>query len=154
MNPESFDARRRQPRTQRSEVSGLVVPRLDDERRLSTSDVQVGEREIRMRWERDPQQRDEPVHARRMHRALMNRDQFVAPHHPEPPAAGFVVACVQGHAIAIAETLVVARRTHGLQHVSPAFQDSLQVRLLLRDARGHGQRAMAAAAALGLAAGG
>ena len=89
-----------------------------------------------------------------MHGTVVDRDQFIAPHHPEPPASRCIPACVQGDAITIAEALLLSYRTRGLQHVSPALQDALQIPLLLRDACNHGQRAMAAATALGLAAGG
>lgn len=154
MNPESFDACRRQSRAQRIEIGGLAVSRLDDQCRLAARDMQVGKRKIRVGRQRGPQQRNEPVHARRMHGTVVDRDQFVAPHHPEPPASQFIPTCVQGDAITIAEALVLSHRTHGLQHVPPAFQDALQVPLLLRDARNQGQRAMAAATAPGLAAGG
>ncbi len=153
MNPESFDACRRQSRAQRIEIGGLVVSRLDDQRRLATRDVQVRKRKLRMRRQRGPQQRNKLVDARRMHGTVVDRDQFVAPHHPEPPASQRIPTCVQGDAIPIAEALVLAHRTHGLQHVSPAFQDALQVALLLRNARNHGQRAMAAATAPRFAAG-
>lgn len=88
-----------------------------------------------------------------MHGAVVDRDQLVAPHHPESPAGRCIPARVQGDSITIAEALVLLHRAHDLQHLFPAFQDALQVFLLLRDARNQGQRAMAAAAAVGLAAG-
>ena len=153
MNPESLHAGRCQSRAQCLEVGGLVLPRLDDQGRLPARDVQVCQRKIRVGRQRGPQQRNESVHARRMHGTLRDRDQFVAPHHPEPPACRRIPTCIQGDAIAIAEATVLLHRAHGLQHLSPAFQDALQVLLLLRDARNQGQRAMAAATAVGLAAG-
>ncbi len=125
------------PASQRVEVGRLVIPCLDDQRRLPARDVQVRKREICVRRQRGPQQCNEPVHARRMHRAVMDRDQFVAPHHSEPPAGRIVATCIQGDSIPIAEALRRRARNARAAHVSPAFQDALQVARLLRDARRH-----------------
>ena len=89
----------------------------------------------------------ERPHAFVVHRAVVYRDQLVAPHQAEAPPGFSVVCRVQGYALPVTESRRIRHGAERSQAIGPRGEHPCEIALLLRVARGHVEAAMAAAVA-------
>jgi len=112
MQPQTFDSGRFEIVERGVERGRRDLMRLDDQCRLPSRDLQIGKRQhVRRRQARREMVHERP-HTFVVHRAVVYRDQLVAPHQAEAPPGGSVVCRVQGYALPVTES---RRLRHGAE---------------------------------------
>ena len=152
MQPQAFDSGRLDIVDDRVERGHRNLVRLDDQCCLPSRDLQIGKRQHVRRGQAPREMVNQRADPWVVHRTVVDRNQLVAAHQAETPAARPLMRRGQGYAFAVTEPCRLRHGAKRLQAIGPRAECSRQIALLLRVARRHVESAVPAAMTAWLAA--